>query len=96
MVLGVLKIELLIENSRSLKDKRTVVKGITQKVRNKFKNVSISEVDSNDLWQRATLGVCLITNEGPFANSILDQILDFIKTISECRIYNNKIEIIHL
>lgn len=50
MIVGVLKIELLIEGSRSLKDKRTVVKSITEKVRNKFKNVSISEVGSNDLW----------------------------------------------
>jgi uncharacterized protein YlxP (DUF503 family) len=96
MVVGVLKVELFIEGSRSLKDKRTVVKGITEKVRNKFKNVSISEVDSNDLWQRTTLGVCIITNEGPFANSILDQVFNYIETISICRIFNNKIEIIYL
>jgi len=96
MVVGVLKIELFIEGSRSLKDKRTVVKSITEKVRNKFKNVSISEVGSNDLWQKAALGVCIITNEGPFANSVLDQVLNYIQTISACRIFNDKIEIIHL
>ncbi len=96
MVVGVLKIELLIDESRSLKDKRKVVKSITEKVRNKFKNVSISEVDSNDLWQKAVLGVCVITNEGPFANSVLDQVLNYIQTITICRIFNNNIEIIHL
>jgi len=96
MVVGVLKIELFIEGSRSLKDKRTVVKSITEKVRNKFKNVSISEVGSNDLWQKATLGVCIITNESPFANSVLDQVLNYIQTISADRIFNNEIEIIHL
>lgn len=96
MVVGVLKIELFIEGSRSLKDKRTVVKSITEKVRNKFKNVSISEVGSNDLCQKATLGVCIITNEGPFANSVLDQVLNYIQTISADRIFNNEIEIIHL
>ncbi|NIT13649.1 MAG: DUF503 family protein [Candidatus Dadabacteria bacterium] len=96
MVVGVLNVELLIDGSRSLKDKRTVVKSITHKVRNKFKNISISEVDSNDLWQKAALGACIITNDAPFANSILDQVLDFIQTISDCRIYKNKIEILHL
>ena len=96
MVVGVLTIELHIEASRSLKDKRSVVKSITEKVRNKFKNVSISEVGSNDLWQKATLGACVITNEGPFANSILDTVSNYIETVSDCRIFNNKIEIIHL
>lgn len=96
MVVGVLRIELYIEGNRSLKGKRTVIKSITSKVRNKFKNVSISEVDSNDLWQRAVLGVCIVTNDGSFANSILDQGFNYIERISMCRIFNNKIEIIHL
>ena len=96
MVVGVLRIELLIDESRSLKDKRKVVKSITEKVRNKYKNISISEIDSNDLWQKAVLGICVVTNEAPFANSVLDQVLYYIRTITMCKIFNDKIEILHL
>lgn len=96
MVVGVLKVEVYIEGSRSLKDKRRVVKSILERVRNKFNNVSISEVESNDLWQKATLGVCMITNSGSFANSVLDQVFNFIDTITLCRISANSIEIIHI
>ncbi len=56
MYIGIGRYELLIPYSESLKDKRQLVRSVSQAVRNKF-NVSIAEVDYQQLWQRAALGV---------------------------------------
>src|SRR2546427_10265113 len=52
--IGVLTLELRLENSHSLKDKRHVVKSLRDRLRNKF-NVSVAEIDCQDLWQRAVV-----------------------------------------
>lgn len=95
MVVGLLRLDLFFESSRSLKDKRQIIKSIIGKVQSRFKNVSISEVDCQEMWQRAILGVGLVTNEVPFANSVLDQVFNYIELMGICRILENKIEIIH-
>ena len=96
MVVGVLKLDLFLEGNRSLKDKRKIIRSIFGKVRSKFKNVSISEVGSNDLWQRATVGISIVTNDSPFANSVLNQVFNYIESMGICRIFDNKIEIFYI
>jgi len=54
--IGVLTLELRLENSHSLKEKRHVVKSLRDRLHNKF-NVSVAEIDCQDLWQRATLAI---------------------------------------
>jgi len=95
MVIGVLKIELYMNGNRSLKGKRQVLKSLIQRVRSKFINVSISEVDSHNLWQRATIGVSFIGNETPYVNSTLDQVLRFIDDTGIVHIVAREMEIIH-
>jgi len=56
MVVGLASIEIHIPECGSLKRKRQFLRGIKDRVKNRF-NVSIAEVDHNDLWQRTTLGV---------------------------------------
>jgi uncharacterized protein len=56
MFIGVARFELFIPASESLKDKRRVLKSISTVVRNKL-NVSIAEVDHQDLWQRTAFGI---------------------------------------
>jgi uncharacterized protein YlxP (DUF503 family) len=64
MFIGVGRYELLIASSRSLKDKRQVLRSISSQVANKF-NVSIAEVDYQNLWQRAAFGVsCVAESTG--------------------------------
>ena len=53
--IGVLTLELRLENSHSLKEKRHVVKSLKDRLRHKF-NVSVAEIDYQDLWQRAAAG----------------------------------------
>jgi hypothetical protein len=73
MHLGTLRIVLHIPQSRSLKSKRQVLNQIKDKLRNKF-NISLAEIDDNDLWQRATLGVAAVTNSHQHLEQILSQI----------------------
>lgn len=77
MVVGVASIDIHIPESGSLKSKRHFIKGIKDRIKNKF-NVSIAEVDHNDLWQRTTLGVSVVANEKQFANQVLSQVVEFI------------------
>jgi len=74
MIIGSLKVRLLVRESRSLKDKRQVVRSIKDKLRNGF-NVSIAEVDAEDHRQLAVLGVAMVGNETGHVRSALEQIV---------------------
>ena len=74
MVIGTCTIELRLPGNGSLKGKRRVVKSIIARVRNEF-NVSIAEVDDQDLWQRATLGVACVSNDAEYAHGLLSQVV---------------------
>lgn len=85
-----------MDGNRSLKEKRQVLRKVIQRVKSKFNNVSISEVDSLDLWQKATVGVSFVSNETPHVNSTLDQVMGFIEAMGVVRILNRSLEILHL
>ncbi|KPJ49351.1 MAG: hypothetical protein AMJ41_03135 [candidate division Zixibacteria bacterium DG_27] len=75
MVIGVLRLELYFPGSTSLKSKRQILKSIKDRTHSRF-NVSISEVDNGDLWQRATLGVAVVSKDQRYANGVLSRIAD--------------------
>lgn len=77
MNVGICKIRLRLPENQSLKGKRRVLKSITARLKNKF-NVSVAEVDDQDLWQLATLGICCVSNDQRFTNEVLSKIVDFI------------------
>ncbi len=74
MVVGSLTLELHLPQARSLKDKRQVVKGFKEHVRRRF-NAAVAEVDFQDLWQRALLGVVTVSGEGAIVEETLERIL---------------------
>jgi uncharacterized protein YlxP (DUF503 family) len=94
MHIGVCQIKLRLPENLSLKGKRRVLKSITTRVRSKF-NVAIAEVDDNDRWQLATIGICCVSNDGRQTNEILSRVVSF---ISEGRfdieILDHEIEIV--
>ena len=69
----------------SLKEKRTIVKSICAKAGNKF-NISIAEIDAQDLHQTIIIGVACITNKVNLVDSILDNVINFIETSTEAEI----------
>lgn len=77
MHIGVCVIRLRIPESFSLKDKRHVLKSITSRVRNRF-NVSVAEVEDNDVWQMATIGFSCVSNNSRHANEILSKVAAYI------------------
>ena len=79
MNVGVAKITLRLAGSFSLKDKRRVVNSVRERVRSKF-NVSVAEVDQNDAWQTAVIGVTCVSNNVRHADQMLDNVLSFIES----------------
>ncbi len=77
MNVGVCRIRLRLPENLSLKGKRRVLKSITTRVGSKF-NVAIAEVDDQDLWQLATLGICCVSNDKRHANEVLSKVVEFI------------------
>jgi len=77
MFIGVGRLELRIPASGSLKAKRQVVKGITGGLRAKF-NVAVAEVDHQELWQRASVGVTCISESGFHAQKMLKEVEKFV------------------
>ncbi len=92
MFIGLLQIELFIPDSDSLKAKRFVLSSIKDRIKNKF-NVSIAEVENNDKWQRATLGVAMVANEKNFVDQALNKVLNFIDDYNQVEIIDHRIEI---
>jgi uncharacterized protein YlxP (DUF503 family) len=77
MHIGVCQIKLRLPENLSLKGKRRVLKSITTRVRSKFQ-VAIAEVDDNDRWQLATIGVCCVSNDSRQTNEVLSRVVSFI------------------
>ena len=75
---GVLRFTLRLPESGSLKDKRQVVRSLSQRIRNKFQ-VSVAEVGDNDVWQIATIGVACVTNTHRHCEEMLDEIVAYVR-----------------
>lgn len=80
MVVGVCTVELWIPESQSLKDKRQVLHSVKDRLRGKF-NLSIAEVDGQDLWQKAVLGMACVANDGSHVEQVMEQALNVIKSM---------------
>ena len=89
---GVCTFHLRLLESRSLKEKRRIIKSIKDRVRNKF-NVSIAEIGGLDKWQWAELGVACISNDVRFTNSVLSNVVEFINSIYTVELVDYEIEI---
>jgi uncharacterized protein YlxP (DUF503 family) len=93
MNVGVCRLKLRLAENMSLKGKRQVIKPIITLIRNKY-NVSIAEVEDNDLWQIATLGICFISNDSKYTDEVIASIINFINSGRfEVEIINQEVEI---
>jgi uncharacterized protein YlxP (DUF503 family) len=96
MNIGVAKVSLRIPENMSLKGKRQVVKSIIGRVKGKF-DVAIAEVDDNDAWQLATIGICTISNNKRHSNEVLSKVVNFINRGNfDAEILNYSMEIIEV
>lgn len=70
MVLGILRVDFFFPENGSLKEKRQYIRSIRDKVRSSF-NVSVAEVDYQDLWQRSSLAFVCVAGEKAIAEEVL-------------------------
>jgi len=93
MVIGACKVVLRIPESQSLKGKRYIIRKIKDRVRNKF-NVSIAEVDNQDLWQVTSIGFATVSNDRRIVQSTLDQVVNMVEDMGIGELLDYTIEIL--
>jgi uncharacterized protein len=78
LTVGLCTIELLIPEANSLKDKRSVLKSMLEGMRSRF-NISAAEVEHNDIWRRATIGIACVSNSQVFVDQVLNKVVDWVE-----------------
>ncbi len=73
--IGVLTLEIILQNSHSLKDKRHVVKSLKDRLRSRY-NVAVAEIDYQDLWQRALVAAVTVASDRAPAERLLHSVED--------------------
>ena len=91
MAVGV--VELHLPDVGSLKGKRHVLKGLKERVRARYE-VSVAEVDHQDLWQRATLAVGYVSHDARHAGEVVSKAMDFIEEHVEGQVIDTSLEIL--
>ena len=93
IIVGLCTVELFIPESQSLKDKRQVLLSLKDRLRERF-NLSVAEVDGQDLWQKAVLGLACVANEGRYVNQVCDQALNLIRSVPAVEIVQARVELL--
>ncbi len=94
MVVGVLRLELRLPETHSLKEKRSRLRAIKARVQQKF-NVSIAECEDHDLWQRTVLGVSQVGADQPHVDRCLREVVGFIDGLQLAELGEERVEFLH-
>jgi uncharacterized protein YlxP (DUF503 family) len=86
-------VELHLPDVGSLKGKRHALKGLKEKLRHRFE-LSVAEVDHQDLWQRATLALAYVSGDSRHANEVMSKAVDFIEDNLDGYVTNVEVEIL--
>ncbi len=90
MVVAVLEVDIHMPFNSSLKEKRHILRSIKDRVLSRF-DVSIAEVDYQDLWQRSRLAIAVVSNDASFANRYVMDILRFLEDDRRFEILSHKV-----
>ena len=78
MVVGLLQVEVHVPDAQSLKDKRAVLKRLKDQLRGRF-NVAVAELDSNETWQRATVGISTLGEHRASVEGVLARVTEWLR-----------------
>ena len=78
MIIGACEIELYLPGVSSLKEKRSIIKSLIARLRNKF-NVAVAEVDHQDVWQSTVIGIVTVTSATSHADQMMGTIIRWIE-----------------
>jgi uncharacterized protein YlxP (DUF503 family) len=93
VVVGTLRLEVLIPNSYSLKDKRRVVRSLLDRLRHRFR-VAAAEVEDNEVHNHAVLGFAAVSNDVRHAQSVLTQVVEFVRNSPNALLGEYDLEIV--
>lgn len=93
MLIGAVQLELSIPWAESLKDKRHAIKGLKQRLHQRF-NVSAAEVGDADKWRTAIIGVAAVANDAQFLQSVCQKVVNFVEEHGDTVLDDFTIEII--
>ncbi len=94
MIVGAVRIEFFLPHCQSLKEKRQIVKSIVGRLQNRY-NISIAEVDFQDLWQRAAIGISCVSGEETQIRKILQKIEEAFHALDDAVVINHQATIYH-
>ena len=92
MRVGTLEVTVSLAGVNSLKEKRRIVRSLKDRIRNKF-NVAVAEVDHQDVWRTATIGIATVANNGRFVDSALSKIVDFVRSFPDASLVDYHLEV---
>lgn len=93
MFIGILKLDLHIPSSNSLKHRRMILNSLKGRLRSNF-NVSVAEVSGHDKWQRATIAICQVGSEKRYIHKNMGEILTFVERFNGAGVLNHEMEIL--
>lgn len=93
LVVGVLEVRMRVRSSRSLKDKRRVLRGIKDRMGARY-NVSVAEVEDQDLWQSIVLGFAMVGSDSAHVVHELEEILRHLRVHPEAELLQHDLEIL--
>ncbi|ARK30961.1 hypothetical protein BkAM31D_14560 [Halalkalibacter krulwichiae] len=82
MIIGFVRLELLIYDAQSLKEKRSVLKSLHTRLKQRF-NISVAETDHHNTWQRAELTMVTVSNDRTVCERELQKALALIDSQPE-------------
>lgn len=91
MIVGVVRICIHFPGAGSLKAKRKILLSLKDKIKSKF-NVSVAELEDNDLWQKGVLGVAILSNDKTYANTVLSKVMDLVNSRPEIVVTDIQLE----
>jgi uncharacterized protein YlxP (DUF503 family) len=93
IIVGLCTVELFIPGTQSLKDKRQVLRSLKDRLRDRF-NLSIAEVDGQDLWQKTVLGLACVANETRHVQQVLEQAMNVIRATPAVEIVRSRVDVL--
>ncbi|MGO9641662.1 MAG: DUF503 domain-containing protein [Candidatus Acidiferrales bacterium] len=93
MPVGLLTLEIQILDAHSLKDKRQVLRSLKDRLRGRF-NIAIAELDGQDSWQRATIGIVSVSNNAAHLEQSLRTVFEESERMLGRDLVNHELEIL--
>jgi len=90
VIVGVLVLDLFFPYAHSLKDKRRILHGLKERLKGRH-NVAVAEIDYQDKWQRARLGIVTLNSQASLVENLLNRILSDARSLEEGEIVHHEV-----